>query len=247
MTTTADQISRNTDQEFYEEEPVGRDVIERHAVVMRDTSAHWLPKLRRWAGDRKLRILEIGSGSCVLAALIANEPFVESITCTDISSIRMQKALVSTLDVVPSQPGKIRNAEMDFNRPFPFADAGFDVVLCDAALHHARSMWFTLFEVNRVLKPDGVFIAQRETTLAPVTSSYVMRRLLTAPEFDAGVSENAYTMGQYRYYLKIAGFDLEVLRAEPNWKYKVLAFLNGVVFARFVLWAEKKAAPKYSA
>lgn len=246
MTTVSDRMPANTDQHFYEHEPVGREVIESHLVTMQKMSAHWLPKLRRWAGDRKLRVLEIGSGSCVLAALITNEPMIESITCTDISKTRMEKALLSTLEIVPSQPGKIRNAEMDFNQPFPFGDATFDLVLCDAALHHARSMWFTLAEVNRVLKPGGVFLAQREATLAPVTAGYVTRRLLTAPEFEAGVSENIYSLGQYRYYLKIAGFDLEVIRAEPNWKFKALAFLNGVVFARFAFWSEKMSAPKYS-
>ncbi|RZJ01610.1 MAG: class I SAM-dependent methyltransferase [Brevundimonas sp.] len=239
---------RDTDKQFYEAEPVDRGTIASHAGLISGYLAEWVGRLRKEAGGRKLRMLELGSGSCVLASLMAREDFVESITCTDISAVRMNNALQSTVEVIPTNVDRLAQAEMDFNRPFPFSDGAFDIVFCDAALHHARSMWFTLAEVNRVLKPGGVFIAQRERFLMPLTQHIVTRRMLTDEEFEQGVSENSYTMGQYNYYLAIAGFRMEPIRIRgQEAKTKLLAPLNGIAFGRYVLWSTKTGNPKYSA
>ena len=237
--------AQNTDLAYYDEEPVDAGIITNHADLMRATSSSWLGRFRKAFGDREVRVLEIGSGTCVLATLLSNESGIKEIVCTDISMRRMQAALTNTLSIVDGQAEKLSQAAMDFNTRFPFEDAEFDVVICDAALHHARSMWFTLSEVNRVLKPSGVFIAQREAYLAAMTSGVAMRRLQEAPEFEAGVSENAYTPGQYEYYLKIAGFEVDLMPAEPSWKFRLLGFLNGLLFAKYTLWAEKRREPYY--
>lgn len=236
----------NTDQSFYDEEPVGPEVIRAHATAMRELTGLWLPRLERHAAGSRLQALELGSGTCVLAALVAQQDCVASVTCTDISRRRMEESLRSTLEIIPTDPAKFDYAELDFNKPFPIEDSSLDLVVCDAALHHARSMWFTLAEVNRVLKPGGLFVAQRERFLAPLTGHIVTRRMLTDPEFEAGVSENSYTVGQYRYYLSIAGFEMQAMRAEQGTKFKMLALLNGILFSKYVLWATKVSTPRYS-
>lgn len=245
---TSQSQQRDTDKQFYEAEPVDRATIASHATLIEGYLKDWVGRLRKEAGGRKLKMLELGSGSCVLASLIAREDFVESITCTDISAVRMNTALKSTIEVVQTNNERLAQAEMDFNRLFPFADGQFDIVFCDAALHHARSMWFTLAEINRVLKPGGVFIAQRERFLMPLTQHIVTRRMLTDEEFEQGVSENSYTMGQYNYYLSIAGFHMDPIRVRgQETKTRLLAPLNGIAFGRYVLWCTKTGEPKYSA
>lgn len=246
MSVTAPLDRSDTDRSFYDEEPVGGDVIRAHAGAMRELSQFWLPRLQQRVAGRGLTALELGSGTCVLAALLAEQPWIERITCTDISRRRMELSLQNTLQVIPVDPSKFDYAEMDFNKIFPLPDASVDLVVCDAALHHARSMWFTLAEVNRVLKRGGLFVAQRERFLAPLTGHIVTNRMLTDPEFEAGVSENSYTMGQYRYYLRIAGFDVQAIPAVQGAKFKMLAPLNGILFSKYVLWATKGSEPRYS-
>lgn len=238
--------SANSDQRFYDEEPVGPEVIRAHATAMRELTGMWFPRLEQHAARRRLRALELGSGTCVLAALVAQLDCVESVVCTDISRRRMEESLRSTLQIVRTDPSKFDYAELDFNKPFPIEDSSLDLVVCDAALHHARSMWFTLAEVNRVLKPGGLFVAQRERFLAPLTGHIVTRRMLTDPEFEAGVSENSYTVGQYRYYLSIAGFEMHAMPAEQGAKFKMLSALNGILFSKYVLWGTKISTPRYS-
>jgi ubiquinone/menaquinone biosynthesis C-methylase UbiE len=45
--------------------------------------------------------------------------------------------------------------EMDFNQPFPFPEASFDLVTCCFAIYYASDIGFTVGEMHRVLKPGG--------------------------------------------------------------------------------------------
>lgn len=45
--------------------------------------------------------------------------------------------------------------ELDFNRPFPFPDARFDLVSCCFAIYYAADIPFTLGEMRRVLRRGG--------------------------------------------------------------------------------------------
>lgn len=48
----------------------------------------------------------------------------------------------------------------------PFEDSSFDLVFCRAVLHHANDLKAFCMEVNRVLKPEGVFLAIREHVIS---------------------------------------------------------------------------------
>lgn len=45
--------------------------------------------------------------------------------------------------------------ELDFNKPFKFANDRFDLISCCFAIYYAEDMNFTIREMNRVLKPGG--------------------------------------------------------------------------------------------
>lgn len=51
--------------------------------------------------------------------------------------------------------GRIEFRELNFNRPFPFEEATFDLVTCCFAIYYAESSEHTLGEMHRVLKPGG--------------------------------------------------------------------------------------------
>lgn len=46
----------------------------------------------------------------------------------------------------------------DISEGIPFADESFDNVFCIEVLEHVPNPYFTLGEINRVLKPDGVLV-----------------------------------------------------------------------------------------
>jgi ubiquinone/menaquinone biosynthesis C-methylase UbiE len=132
---------------------------------------------------------------------------------------------------------KIEYRGGDFNQPLPYEDASLDVVLFDAALHHAASPWFTLAECRRVVKPDGLLIAQREQYLAYLTEGIAIARLLRSVEVTSGVIENSFYRSQYEYLLRARGFE-PVVHGGPDapWQ-RALFFLNGLIFSKWVIVA----------
>jgi len=236
----------NTDERFYEHSTYSDEVI---AWACRRAAQYfdgWRPRIRELRRKRDLRVLDIGSGTCALAMLLSAQENVAGVVATDISPARMR---LNVERVSANQNGDLSKVDfqrLDFNEKFPFEDGAFDLVTADAALHHSQSMWFTLSEINRVLSDGGAFAAQREAFLATITASFVMRRLLRSPEFEAGVSENAYLKSQYAYYLSAAGFSPTFIPWIPDGPFRAAPPLNGHVFARYLIWAPKSEPPRYS-
>lgn len=52
-------------------------------------------------------------------------------------------------------PGPEVDVVISPERPWPFADAEFDVVLCSQVLEHVEHPGITISEIKRVLKPNG--------------------------------------------------------------------------------------------
>lgn len=236
----------NTDERFYENSTYDDAVLSWACKRCGQYYRGWRSRLTQLRREGGLRVLDIGSGTCALATLLTAEDNVASVVATDISPARMR---TNAERVRANQNGDLTKLDfrrLDFNEKFPFEDGSFDLVTADAALHHSQSMWFTLSEINRVLADGGAFAAQREAFLATMTAAFVMKRLLRSPEFEAGVSENAYLKSQYAYYLRAAGFSPTFIHWIPEGPFRVAPALNGHVFARYLIWAPKAAAPRYS-
>jgi SAM-dependent methyltransferase len=60
------------------------------------------------------------------------------------------------VDVEDYADGKHTFVKADFNKRLPFDDCSFDEVVMERSLEHASDIVFTLAEVRRVLKMDGV-------------------------------------------------------------------------------------------
>lgn len=188
--------------------------------------------------------IEFGAGSCSLSLALSDMPCMVRLVCSDISSERMRALAPGAARGVPAaRLEKISYHEGDFNERLPFDDHSFDAVLFDAALHHAGSPWFTLGECRRVLKPDGLLIAQREQYLAHLTQGIAIRRLLASTEVRSGVIENTYFRSQYEYFLRARGFE-PVFHSVPDalWQ-RGLFFLNGLVFSKWVIAARPLRGP----
>jgi SAM-dependent methyltransferase len=62
---------------------------------------------------------------------------------------------VVSVDLEPLDPSVIR---LDANERFPFSDESFDLVWCTEVIEHVKDPSFTLGEIHRLLRPDGLFL-----------------------------------------------------------------------------------------
>jgi len=109
----------------------------------------WEAALRGLLGLARLgRVLDIGSGDCAIAELVA--PRAQSVTCLDASATVLAA-------------GKRRLAHLEFARgdmhALPLRDASFDHVLLLACLDYALRPAAAVAEACRVLAPGGNLVA----------------------------------------------------------------------------------------
>jgi SAM-dependent methyltransferase len=240
-------IETDRDRQFYDDsaDKLPLEALQAHSDTVKKYIAAFEPRLREFASGRSLKVLELGAGSCVTSLLLSRNESVSQIACLDISLKKMQQVLPTSIAALGGAcaPEKLSLVEGHFDAPLPFEALSFDMVIFDGALHHARSMWFVLEECRRVLKPQGVLIAQREQYLGVLTAGVKLARLLQTPEVKAGVAENAYLRSQYEYYLRAVGFQsVAFMPVSENALQRVCAFLNGLLFSKWVIWARAPAA-----
>jgi ubiquinone/menaquinone biosynthesis C-methylase UbiE len=229
------------DQAFYDQRPVGS--LEDHGEWMREIEFYYLgyaDKLNELLAGSNGFVAELGAGSCGLSVCLTRLPNVKRVSSLDISMKRMQKMIDTTVTVLEGDKQKITPIACDFNGRLPFEDGELDAVVFDAALHHTRSMWYTLSECNRVLKRGGALIAQRESYLNSLRAKSQIANLLKTPEISANVSENMYLREQYIYYLQVSGFEVNFIKRTPSALKRILMPLNGVAFCDGVLICAKK-------
>lgn len=230
----------SSDQTFYDERPAGTS--EQHEVWMREIEFYfhgYSEKINDLLLNTGGSVAELGAGSCGLSLCLSMLPRVNKVASLDISLKRMEKMIDLSFSVLGGNKDNITPIACDFNGRLPFEDEELDAVFFDAALHHTRSMWATLSECNRVLRPGGFLVAQRESYLSPIRAKHQIANLLKMPEVAANVSENMYLKEQYFYYLVVNGFDVTFLPRSQSLIKQVLAPLNGMLFCDGVLFCEK--------
>ena len=231
----------SSDKAFYDQEPVGS--AKEHENWMREIEFYFLSyadKLNNKLWETKGVVAELGAGSCGLSVCCSRLSNVKQIYAVDISMLRMQKMIGLSGVILGGDATKIEPLEADFNLLLPFPDASLDAVLFDASLHHSRSMWHLLAECRRVLKENGIIVAQRESYLSAFRAKKQLAKLLSTPEVSANVSENMYLLAQYDYYLRVNGFDVSFMPHSPSQLKRALSAFNGSVFCDGVLWCEKQ-------
>jgi len=228
------------DKEYYDSEKTTKEGLN---DWLRENEIYWRYTKRVICSDLKgerIQAIELGAGSCWLSAELSKLSRIESVICADISKQRMLERFPLVLELLGGDRAKIRFLMCDFNVKLPFKDESFDLVLFDAALHHSRRIWETLQETRRILRVNGVMIAQREGCLAPLSFKRQLKRTLTkSDEVKFGVSENLYLREQYEYLLKANGFDVRFVPVNSNRKQKMLWFTNGLLFSNWLIVAKR--------
>ncbi|UZE93501.1 MAG: methyltransferase domain-containing protein [Candidatus Nealsonbacteria bacterium] len=103
------------------------------------------------------KLLDVGCGSGSLI-FKARDKFDE-LYGIDISSSRIKKAQEISKQKFFGD-ANLRFFVRDIGKGLTFADKSFDVVTCVAVLEHLFDPYFVVGEINRVLKPGGIFIVE---------------------------------------------------------------------------------------
>jgi ubiquinone/menaquinone biosynthesis C-methylase UbiE len=100
--------------------------------------------------DHEVRVLDLMGGTGLLSQALIGAGF-QNVTLLDLS--------VDMLGFAKTSMGsKIRSCAADAMQ-LPFCAASFDVVICRGGLHHLPDIPAAMREVERVLKPQGDFLA----------------------------------------------------------------------------------------
>jgi ubiquinone/menaquinone biosynthesis C-methylase UbiE len=141
------------------------------------------------------RVLDVATGGGHVAYTFA--PHVARVWATDITQ--------EMLDMVKAEAAKrgLANVRTAYAKAeaLPFEDATFDLVTCRIAPHHFDSISDFLGEVNRVLKPSGLFALVDNVVPAGSVGDYIN----AFERFRDPSHLRAWTMQEWRDALKKAG------------------------------------------
>lgn len=114
------------------------------------------------------KVLELGAGVCWLSAYLSKFPTIEEVVSVELSEERILAFRGPSLSLFDGADAKkIRYVVGDMHR-IDVPDGTFDLIVCDAVLHHADNLIAMLRESWRALKPGGWFVALREPTIPSI-------------------------------------------------------------------------------
>ena len=193
--------------------------------------------------DFKGEILELGAGSCWFSALVSKLPEVEKVYALDLSEDLLDKIGKKVIKQLEGNCKKIKFVVSDFHK-MSFNNNKFDIIICDASLHHTQNLPVLLKETSRVLKNDGFLLAIRE----PIkTVPYFLKfKKFRREEAKKGSTENIYSKSEWKKHFSEAGFELGLFE-EFNKndttirlaKIPLFKVFNGILSSRYYLFAKK--------
>lgn len=180
-------------------------------------------------------VVELGAGTCWLSAALARYPRVRQATGIEFSRHRLTELAPTAIAALAAPPEKVHRRLADFNAP-GLPDEAADLVVTDAAFHHASDPAHLARIARRLLRPGGMVLLFREPTLA------LLRRARDhGLEGEHGTFEHEYSARGYERCLRDAGF--EAVRRVPargavGVRGRLLAraplsWLNGIAFAEY--------------
>jgi SAM-dependent methyltransferase len=199
--------------------------------------------LRLVAGESPGRALDLGAGQGAVSHALKARGY--EVTAADVNTSQFRAQGITCL-------------KLDLNRPLPFPDGGFDLVMAVEVLEHLESPRSFLREVFRVVRPGGLAVV---TT--PNITSLPSRLLFLATGFfdlfvptrkrledplDADADGHITPLPGWllRYDLKETGFRIEhdgySMAYVPGLPRAVLRFFHGPLSGRIGLYAVRRPA-----
>jgi SAM-dependent methyltransferase len=140
--------------------------------------------------------LDLGAGRGISSYALARDGWQTTALEPDASPIIGAAAIRS----LASATGLAIRVVEQWGETLPFENAIFDVVYCRQVLHHAADLFQTCFEVGRVLKPGGLFLATREHVISRQEDLTVF--LQQHPLHKLYGRENAFLLSTYLSAIK---------------------------------------------
>jgi SAM-dependent methyltransferase len=180
-------------------------------------------------------IVELGAGSCWMAAVLARRPAVERVIAVEFSRRRLELLAPIAIAHLDAPAAKIERVVADFHQPgLPSGEA--DMVVIDSAFHHAADPERLSRVAFDLLRPGGVLLLHREPTLA------LMRPVRDHAGADEhGSFEHEYWARGYLKMLREAGFRASKVPATSSFRRRrtrailrpPLSWLNGIAYAEY--------------
>jgi SAM-dependent methyltransferase len=184
-------------------------------VVKRDNILYFyeqiLPCLRLQG-----KVLEIGSGSCWLSALIKLVFPEVYVVASDVAPSALMKGM---------QVSKFLGSKIDYFvackvEQLPFENDFFDYVIGSAILHHTSPQQ-AIRQIFRVLKNHGTYIGIGELIIPkPLGLLWGRFGLAGRREKELGVKEGNYSFNQWKRFFNEAGFKEVTFNLERDPQYK---------------------------
>jgi len=104
----------------------------------------------------------------------------------------------------------------------PFADAGFDAVLCRGSIHHLPDLDVGFREIARILKPGGTLVFSEPSNDSPVNR--LARRRMYAGNDEFHDQDEGFRRREILPMLERSGFSVEVSRGFGFLAYTLCGF-----------------------
>ncbi len=176
-------------------------------------------------------VMEFGAGTCWLSH------FLNRFGCTTISVDVSPSALNLGRRVFNSDPTTNWGLHPQFlhydGRVIPLGDESCDRIVINDAFHHLPNQRELLFEMYRVLRPDGI------VAMSEPGRGHASAPISVAESAQTGVLENELVLEDVATLAERVGFSaVTVLAASPSLRYEVPAkdlgkFMGGRGFARY--------------
>jgi SAM-dependent methyltransferase len=186
-------------------------------------------------------VVELGAGSCWLSSALACLDSVERVVAVEFSRRRLVEIAPASLALLDAPAEKVERRIADFY------DAGLgreiaDLVVVDAAFHHASEPEVFARVCFDLLRPGGTLMLLREPTL---TATH--RRRDHGIEADHGTFEREYRRGEYVGFLRRAGFEARSVSVRwfhsSGWRavlyHPPLTWLSGLLRGHYVYVGRK--------
>ncbi|MEJ7784299.1 MAG: class I SAM-dependent methyltransferase [Solirubrobacteraceae bacterium] len=186
-------------------------------------------------------VIELGAGVCWLAAALARNPAVSRVVAVEFSRRRLADLAPIAIAHLDAPAGKVERVIADFHAPgLPAGSA--DLVVCDAAFHHAADPRRLAVVAHEVLRPGGALLLMREPTV-----TRLRRARDHGLEGEHGDFEREYSRSEYLAFLRGAGFDARSAAAPGNLASRrgravlrpPFSWLNGIVFSEYAYVGRK--------
>jgi SAM-dependent methyltransferase len=189
-------------------------------------------------------VVEFGAGSCWASAAFACFPDVERVVAVEFSRRRLTEIAPASMAILSAPAEKIERRLADFYA-HGLPDSSADLIVMDAAFHHAADPAGIAKVMFDLAKPGGLVMLMREPTL-----NFLKHSRDHGITDDYGSFEREYYRGEYLGFLREAGFDARTVGVRwfhsTRWRRAIyhppITYLSGVLRGHWIYLGRKPSS-----